>query len=226
MKMGPDTARLAHLMGDPARSNMLEALIDGRALTASELASAAGIGASTASAHLAKLEDAGLVTNVKQGRHRYYSLANEQVGNLLENLMSLADHLGHMRVRTGPREPALRQARVCYNHLAGEMGVALYDSMVRRKLLHLAAHDLELTAKGRNFITRFGIEVASLEHPGRPLCRTCLDWSARRYHLAGSLGRALLAKMEELKWLRRDKENRVLHVTQAGKARFEELLSG
>jgi len=224
MKLGPDIARVASLVGDPARANMLEALMDGRALTATELASAAGIGASTASAHLAKLQDAGLITTKKQGRHHYFSLADEDVAGLLESLMSLADNLGHKRLRTGPKEPALREARVCYNHLAGDMGVALYDSLLKRKYLRFEGQDLVLTKKGRDFAANFGIDLTELARPGRPLCQTCLDWSARRYHLAGSFGRALLARMEELKWLRREKDSRVLIVAPSAKAKFEGLL--
>lgn len=224
MKMGPDIARVANLVGDPARANMLEALMDGRALTASELASSAGIGASTASSHLAKLEDAGLLTIVKQGRHRYFSLAGEDIAALLESLMNLADHLGHTRLRTGPKEPALREARVCYNHLAGDMGVALYDSLVKRKYLRFDDEGLALTPKGRNFVSGFGIEMQELEKPGRPVCKICLDWSARRYHLSGSLGRALLARMEELKWLKREKQSRVLTLAPSARGKFEGLL--
>lgn len=224
MKLGPDISRVANLVGDPARANMLEALMDGRALTATELASAAGIGASTASSHLAKLEDAGLISTKKQGRHHYFSLASEDVAAILESLMTLADNLGHKRLRTGPKEPALREARVCYNHLAGDMGVALYDSLLKRKYLRFEAHELVLTKRGRDFASAFGIDLTELERSDRPLCKTCLDWSARRYHLAGSFGRALLARMEELKWLRREEGSRVLTVSPSAKAKFEGLL--
>ena len=120
MKDGPDIARVANLIGDPARANILSALMDGRALTAGELAGAAGVGASTASAHLNRLQEGGLIRVEAQGRHRYYALAGADVAEVLEALMGLAQQTGATRVRTGPREPELRKARVCYDHLAGD----------------------------------------------------------------------------------------------------------
>ncbi|NNG02830.1 MAG: winged helix-turn-helix transcriptional regulator, partial [Inquilinus sp.] len=125
MKTGPDIAHVAALLGDPARANMLTALMSGRALTASELASEAGVTPQTASAHLARLQQGGLVVPRKQGRHRYYALTGEDVAAVLEALMGLAARTGHLRTRTGPKDPALRRARVCYDHLAGELGVRM-----------------------------------------------------------------------------------------------------
>ena len=129
MKAGPDIAMVASLVGDPARANMLTALMTGRALTASELAHQAGITPQTASSHLAKLEAGGLIEQEKQGRHRYYRLTDPDVAGVLEGLAGLAARAGHMRVRTGPKDPALRRARICYDHLAGDLGVQMLDSM-------------------------------------------------------------------------------------------------
>ena len=143
MKTGPDIARVASLVGDPARANMLSALMSGRALTASELAQEAGITPQTASSHLAKLEAGGLVEPEKQGRHRYYRLADPDVGGVLEGLAALAARAGHMRVRTGPKDPALRRARVCYDHLAGDLGVQMLESMKAQKLLRQKKQDIE-----------------------------------------------------------------------------------
>ena len=130
MKVGPDIATIAALLGDPARANMLTALLAGQALTAGELAREAGVTAQTASSHLARLEAGGLLTQRKQGRHRYYALSGEDVAGVLEALMGLAARTGHTRMRTGPKEPALRQARVCYDHLAGDLAVAMLENLV------------------------------------------------------------------------------------------------
>src|SRR5271154_958506 len=154
MKAGPDIAMIASLVGDPARSNMLTALMTGRALTASELAHQAGVTPQTASSHLSKLEAGGLIEQEKQGRHRYYRLADPDVGNVLEGLAVLAARAGHMRVRTGPKDPALRRARVCYDHLAGDLGVQMLDSLRVQKLVRQKKQDIELTSEGQRFLTQ------------------------------------------------------------------------
>ena len=190
MKEGPDIALLGNLIGDPARANMLLALMSGKALTASELAAEAGITSQTASSHLGKLEGSGLLTQRKQGRHRYYALSGPDVGHLLETMMGLAARQGHLRTRTGPRDEAMRKARVCYNHLAGDMGVMMFDSLLRRGALEGDGEDIHLSASGRDLASQLGIDIAPLTRQRRPLCRSCLDWSARKSHLAGSLGTA------------------------------------
>ena len=221
MKEGPDIARLAALIGDPARANMLTALLSGKALTASELAGEAGVTLPTASAHLAKLDDGGLLKPRKQGRHKYFTLANDEVAAVLEALMGLAAGAGHLRSRTGPRDPELRKARVCYNHLAGDMGIRLYDSLVARELLAVGKDGLDLSEAGRGFMTRFGLDLAALSAQRSPLCRECLDWSERRSHLAGSLGRALLGKFEDLGWARRLDGTRIVRFTPKGETAFK-----
>src|ERR1700739_2701575 len=149
MKAGPDIALVASLVGDPARCNMLTALMSGQALTATELAQEAGVTPQTASSHLAKLEAGGLVTPQKQGRHRYFRLKDSEVAAALESLAGLADHAGHRRVRTGPRDPQMRQARVCYDHLAGEFGVRMFDHLTGRQMLAFADAELTLTPRGK-----------------------------------------------------------------------------
>jgi DNA-binding transcriptional ArsR family regulator len=220
MKEGPDISRLAALIGDPARANMLAALMDGRALTASELASVAGIAAPTASSHLAKLEAGGLLQRRRQGRHRYFALQGDEVARVLESLMGLAARQGAGR-RPGPKDPALRKARVCYNHLAGDKGTRLYASLIGAGHLAAAGQGLALTPAGRDAMDRFGIALAPLDAARAPLCRECLDWSERRSHLAGSLGRALLARLEGLGWARRDPASRAIHFSRAGEAAFD-----
>src|SRR6201995_2436193 len=205
MKAGPDITIIASLVGDPARANMLTALMSGRALTASELAQEAGITPQTASSHLSKLEAGGLVEPEKQGRHRYYRLTGEDIAGLLEMLEGLAARVGHMRVRTGPKDPARRRARICYDHLAGDLGVQMLDSLRQRKLVRQHKQAIELTAEGARFLeTSLQIAPQSLAHPRRPVCKACLDWSERRHHLAGTLGAAMMARFAELKWAARD----------------------
>jgi DNA-binding transcriptional ArsR family regulator len=226
MKAGPDIAMIAALVGDPARSNMLTALMTGRALTASELAHQAGVTPQTASSHLSKLEAGGLVEQEKQGRHRYFRLSDPDVASVLEGLEGLAARAGHMRMRTGPKDPALRHARVCYDHLAGDLGVHMLDSMKQQRLLRQRKQDIELTAEGERFLTdTLQISADALAHPRRPLCRACLDWSERRHHLAGTLGAALLTRFTELKWAMRDPApgSRVVNFTRNGEKRFSAL---
>jgi DNA-binding transcriptional ArsR family regulator len=222
MKAGPDIALVASLLGEPARANMLTALMDGGALTAGELARHAGITPQTASSHLAKLDAGGLVSVRRQGRHGYYALAGEDVGAVLEALMGLAARAGHSRTRPGPREPALREARICYDHLAGELGVAMLDGMVGRGLIRSEGEALDLTQAGEAFARDLGIDLSALGGSRRPLCKACLDWSVRRSHLAGVLGAALLRRFGELGWAKRVEGTRVIAFTPRGRKAFDE----
>ncbi|MFA5962783.1 MAG: helix-turn-helix transcriptional regulator [Sphingomonas sp.] len=219
MKDGPSIASIAALIGDPARANMLTALMDGRALTVSELAEAAGIGLPTTSGHLGKLDQAGLVTARKQGRHRYFQLSGPDIAELIEALMGVAQRTGARRVRTGPRDVALRTARVCYDHLAGERAVALMRRMVDRGLI-LDGETLALTDGGRAFLAGLGIDVAALGGSRRPLCRACLDWSERKSHLGGALGAAILDHVIAAGWARRA-AGRVVEFTPRGSTAFD-----
>ena len=220
MKDGPDIALLGSLIGDPARANMLTALMSGKALTASELAAEAGITMQTASSHLKKLEAADMLRQRKQGRHRYFSLADDDVGALLEAMMGLAANRGLTRTRTGPRDPALRKARVCYNHLAGELAVKMYDDLLSKGFMDEAGDDISLTERGEEFFGHFGIDLEPLTRSRRPLCKSCLDWSARRTHLAGSLGTALLNRIYELGWAVRDESSRIIMFSPNGERQF------
>lgn len=216
MKAGPDISRVASLIGDPARANMLAELIDGRALTASELALVAGVSKQTASAHLSKLLDGGLLEAEAQGRHRYFRLSGEEVAEALESLMGVAALYGAPRARTGPREPALRRARVCYDHLAGELGVAAFDRLLAGRWLARKEGTLTVTTKGRNGFAALGIDVDAAARARRSLCRPCLDWSVRRHHLAGGLGAALLDTVLKNKWARRTQGSREVRFSPAG----------
>jgi DNA-binding transcriptional ArsR family regulator len=224
VKDGPNIVGIAALIGDHARAEMLTALLTGQALTATELAHVAGVTKQTASAHLGRLLEAQLLAVEVQGRHRYFRLADRDVAHLLESLMGVAYRIGAVRLRSSPREPALRKARVCYDHLAGELGVLVFDSLEQRRYLRTGGSQPELTGPGRKFCTDLGIDLDALGRQRRPLCRACLDWSMRRHHLSGSVGTALLSRCLELGWARRVRNSRVVSFSIPGekalRARF------
>jgi DNA-binding transcriptional ArsR family regulator len=222
MKDGPTIAGIAALLGDRARADILTALMAGPALTATELATEAGITKQTASAHLARLLDGRLIVVESQGRHRYFRLADRDVAQLIESLMGVAFRTGAVRLRSSPREPALRKARICYDHLAGDLGVRLYDALLERRWITSDRAGLELSVKGTRLCAELGIDVPGLAHRRRPLCRPCLDWSARRHHLAGALGAALLARFVALGWARIVKGSRVVSFSPSGETALRE----
>ncbi|WP_292898351.1 MULTISPECIES: ArsR/SmtB family transcription factor [unclassified Nitratireductor] len=224
MKAGTDLAQIASLVGDPARANMLAALMGGTALTASELAMEAGVTLPTASAHLARLSDGGLLRMTRQGRHRYYALAGHQVAGMLESIMGVAAELGPRKVLPGPRDTAMREARICYDHLAGEAGVAMFDAFAARDLIAIEGDEVNLTTRGAIYFSGFGLDIEAMLEKRRPVCRSCLDWSVRRSHLAGSLGAGLLDRFIALRWVRREKDSRVIRFTPPGRTAFEKLL--
>lgn len=215
----PDIAAVAALVGDPTRGRMLTALMSGRALTATELSLAGEVSPSTASSHLDKLTRAGLLAIASQGRHRYFRLAGPAVAAALEGLMALAPVGGGREPRRRPRDEALRRARLCYDHLAGEAGVRLLAEMRKRRLVRLSSDRVSLTADGEAWCRRLGLDLAALRSRRRPLCRACLDWSERRYHLAGGLGAALLDRLLASRLVSRpDPESRALLVSPRGEA--------
>ncbi|KWV52703.1 MULTISPECIES: helix-turn-helix transcriptional regulator [Rhizobium] len=220
MKEGPDIAQIGALIGDPARANMLTALMGGKALTATELAAAGGVTVQTASTHLAKLEAGNLLVQRKQGRHRYFTLADDSVGKFLESIMGFAAGRGHLRHKPGPKEPALRKARICYDHLAGDYGVRMLDSLIAKGAIDAMGDGLALTESGETELKTIGIDVHALKSSRRPLCRSCLDWSERRAHLAGSLGKALLSNFLEKGWARRTAESRSVVFSPEGERQF------
>lgn len=226
MKEGPDLSRVAALVGDPARANMLSALFGGAALTASELALEAGVSLPTASSHLARLAQGGLVRVASEGRHRYFALSGPEVASMLEAIAGVAAAAGPSRVRPGPRDAAMRDARVCYDHLAGEKGVALFDHLLRQGLVrHDSDGAVALTPAGKGWFEALGVDVGALSRARRPLCRACLDWSVRRSHLGGSLGAALLETLVARGWARRQRNSRVLAFTPQGRLGFARLVA-
>ncbi|WP_374378343.1 ArsR/SmtB family transcription factor [Dongia sp.] len=201
---------------------MLAALMDGRALTATELSFVAGIGASTASAHLAKLEAANILTVVKQGRHRYFRLASPLVSRMLEGIMTFAAIGAPQRYQPRTtRDAAMRLARTCYDHLAGRLGVALAEALVARGHAILGDDAGELTASGARALSEIGIPLVALsDNHKRIFCRPCLDWSERRPHLAGSVGAAIAGHCFERHWIEHIRDSRAVRVTVAGNAAF------
>ncbi len=218
MNDGPDIAAVAALIGDPTRARLLTALLADRALSATELAAIAGVSKPTISAHLDKLLRAALVAVDPQGRHRYFRLAGADVARLLETLMGVAWRTGSVRLRGTPTDPALRRARICYDHLAGELGVRIFENLISIGALdaRAAGDEPALTATGESLFTRLGVDFEALRRGRRPLCRACLDWSERRHHLAGALGAALLARILEQRWARRARDSRALHFSALG----------
>lgn len=223
-------AELGALVGDPARANMLVTLMDGRALSAGELSRVAGVTAPTASEHLGRLLAAGLVAVRPQGRHRYYRLSAPGVAEMLEGMMSVAARRDpaaaerRRRLTVGPKDAALRRARVCYNHLAGEVAVALAGALHAQGALDLSEEAAMLTRDGAARLEGLGVALGGATTRGRArpdgslLCRTCLDWSERRLHLGGAVGSAIYAALLERGWWRRIAGVRTVQVTPIGAA--------
>ena len=216
MTEGPYIAEIAALVGDPARANILLALMAGQALTAGELAYSARVAPQTASAHLGKLVAGGLLALEKQGRHRYFRLASPEVAGMIESLMAVAID-GAPRHRPASRcDGALRQARTCYDHLAGRLGVALADTLLFRGHVVLDDDGGRITDDGALFFAQFGVNLTGAASQRRQLCRPCLDWSERRPHLGGAVGAAIAARCFNLGWVERVKGSRAVSITSAG----------
>jgi DNA-binding transcriptional ArsR family regulator len=218
--IGPQLAEVAQLVGDPGRANILSTLMDGRALTASELATVAGVKPQTASSHLAKLVERELLTVEKRGQRRFYRLATPLVAQMLEGIMTVAA-TGPPRFRPPSRiDSEMRRARTCYDHLAGELGVALTDAMIERRFLVLDADAGELTPEGSVFFADLGVDLTSSNRHRRAFCRPCLDWSERRPHLAGRVGAAIAHLGFERDWIRRRPVGRSVEITDSGIVAF------
>jgi DNA-binding transcriptional ArsR family regulator len=218
-------AEVASLVGEPARAAMLQAMMDGRALTAGELAGTANITPQTASAHLNQLCASGLVSVVQQGRYRYHRLAAPQVAQMLESLMLVA--AGTLTPRTGPRDVSLRTARTCYDHIAGQLGVGIADAMKQQGLVEIDDDAGMLTASGGEFLAHLGIVLdrppEKRQTRALPLCRLSLDWSERRPHLSGRLGAELCRHSLTIGWIRRRQGSRALDVTPEGRRVFRDI---
>jgi len=217
--MEANVAFPAALIGDPTRAAILMALLDGRFQPASALAYAANVTPQSASNHLARLLDGGLLAVERQGRHRYYRLASPDIAAALEALAVIAPSPRHLCEPLTQKGRTLRFARCCYDHLAGQLGVAVTDALLRRGILRVdasRARYYEISTSGHAWFVALGIDPAA-RRAGKPLhARCCLDWTERRYHLAGSLGTVLLERFETLGWLQRQRETRAVQVTPDG----------
>lgn len=223
---GPYLAEIAQLMGDPARANMLQALMDGRALTAKELAYLAGVAPQTASGHLARLMQGGLLAVAVQGRHRYYRLSGAEVATAVEGLMVLAGAQPTSRRLPSRISEELARARTCYDHFAGRLGIGLHDALVEGGHLSVADGGYGLTQSGAAVFATLGIDAAGAGKGRRAALRPCLDWSERRPHLAGNLAAALACRCFEMGWVRRRKDSRAVTLTEEGRAVLATALPG
>jgi DNA-binding transcriptional ArsR family regulator len=222
MITGPIIAEIAALVGDPARATMVSALLDGRALTASELACAARVTPQTASTHLSKLTEAGVLAVVRDGRHRHFRLASPIVADMIDGIVAVA-LAKRPRYRPLSRHArALSAARICYDHLAGRLSVDLTDSLVARDYVVLDDDAAEITTAGTRFFTELGIELRPLRSTRRHLCRLCLDWTERRPHIAGAVGAAITKRCFDLGWIERMKRSHAVIVTPVGRRGFRE----
>jgi DNA-binding transcriptional ArsR family regulator len=225
MSTDPNVAAVAALIADPARTAMLIALIDGRALPAGELAYASGVTAQTASSHLAKLLAGGLLAVEREGRHRYYRLAGAHVAQAMEQLAAIRPAGPVRRKAMSAQAKRLQLARRCYDHLAGRLGVAVAAVLEERAMVVPAADKrLTMTPAGEAWLAGIGIDVSVLEPNRRGLARRCLDWTERSHHLAGPLGAKLLSRFCEAGWLRQSATPRLIEVTRRGEAEFQRHL--
>jgi len=213
-------AEIAALVGDPARANILSVLMDGRAHTASELADLAHVAAPTASGHLAKLREARLIALTRQGRHHYFRLASAEVARMIEAIGTVAAAAPPRHLTLSRHATALREARTCYDHLAGRVAVALADGLAARHAIVLGEDGGEVTDAGADLFARFGVDLTAARTRKRAFCRPCLDWTERRPHLGGAVGAALLCRCAALGWIERVRDSRAVRITAAGRSGF------
>lgn len=225
MQTNPNVAIIAALVSEASRAAILTVLLDGRFHSASELAYMARIKPQTASFHLAKLIDANVVTALKQGRHRYFAIRNLEVARVMESLLSIAPPVAVKSLRQSSQDKALRYARTCYDHLAGNVGVQLTHALLNSGILLEEEDRYTVTEHGKKFFADFGVDLNEAATKRRLFSHQCLDWSERRHHLAGALGNALLERVLELDWVRRLPGTRAVQVTNEGKAGFEKVFS-
>lgn len=223
-----DIARIASLVGEPARAAMLLALMDGRSLTANELAKAGNVSPQTTSRHLAQMVEAGLMDVEQCGRHRYHRLASSEVAKVLEGIMQIAGEPPVRRtVVTGPRDETMRMARMCYDHIAGRLGLAIAECLLVEHAIEFDGDKGQVMDRAGEVLKRWGLLLKPHLQPSshsRPYCRPCMDWSERKMHVAGRLGEMICAHCLEQGWLTRKTGSRTLSISAAGAITFRELL--
>jgi DNA-binding transcriptional ArsR family regulator len=223
--MNPDYPQVAKCLASPARSAMVGCLLDGRAMTAGELARAAGVLPSTASEHLAQLVAAGLVTATSQGRHRYFTLASADTAEGLEALARICPRRAPRSLTASREDAALSFARICYDHLAGRLGVAILDAMLANDWLQSEGSGFAVTGDSHRGFLMLGVDLDAAHSRRRVFARGCLDWTERRSHLAGALGAAVASGLLSQKWLERRERSRGVRVTPEGSEKLSEVLS-
>jgi len=223
MGINPNMAEIGSLLGETSRATMLASMMDGRFHTASELAYMAAIKPQTASFHLAKLVEGKLVRVEKQGRHRYFQLAGEEIAQLLESFLAISPPPEVRSLKQSSQMKLLQDARTCYDHLAGKLGVQLTESLLNAGFLKLEVKQFLITAEGAQFFMDFGLDLDDLKRKRRSFSHACLDWSERRYHLAGALGEGMLTHFLSLGWVTRVPSIRAIKVTEKGRAGFKEV---
>ncbi len=220
MPADPNFAQTAALIGEPTRAAMLAALLGGKALTASELAHGAAVSPQTASTHLARLVEGGLLSVVASGRHRYYRLAGPEVAHLLETLATVAPPAAVRSLRQSEAARAVRFARTCYDHLAGTVGVALSERLIEHELIATTEAGYQVTAAGLMWLEKHAIDVEQVMGRRRVAARACLDWSERRNHLAGAFGAAMTNWLLDQRWIERSAHGRAVRLSEAGREGF------
>ncbi|BBN83678.1 transcriptional regulator [Pseudoalteromonas sp. A25] len=220
--MEPNIAYLGTLVGDSTRAKMLTALMSGKALTATELALEADITPQTASSHLMKLLEGELIVVRKQGRHKYFQLRDLQIAEFIEQMLSISASMSGSNITTGPKDNRLKRSRICYDHLAGELAVELFNTLINNELLIIEdTEQLKLTDPGLQFFTNIGFDASVANKSRRPLCKSCLDWSERRSHLAGYLGKWILSDVVTRQWASRDLDSRAIEFNAHGLQAFK-----
>ncbi|MFF3101417.1 ArsR/SmtB family transcription factor [Viridibacillus arvi] len=222
MSINPNVAEVASLLGETSRATILTSLMDGRYHTASELAYMAAVTPQTASFHLAKLVEGNLVKVEKQGRHRYYQLENEEVARILESFLAISPPPEVRSLKQSSQVKLLQEARTCYDHLAGKLGINLTESMLDSGYLKKEEREFIVTPKGEQFFTEFGIDLDKLKIKRRSFSHACLDWSERQHHLAGALGHGLMTHLFDLGWIVRVPSIRAVKITEKGKVGFKQ----
>lgn len=225
MNANPNVAEVASILGEPSRALILTSLLDGRFHTATELAYIAGIKQQTASFHLSKLMKANLIIVEKHGRHRYYQITDDEVAQILESFLTIARPPEVRSLKQSAEMKALKSGRTCYDHLAGELGVGLTQSMLREGLIKKAEKEFIISSKGEKFFSDFGLDISELQQKRRSFSRICLDWSERQHHLAGSLGKAIAIRLFELNWIERHPTSRAVKITEKGNAGFKKFFN-
>lgn len=225
MSINPNVARVASSIADISRAGILTVLLDGRYHTATELSSKIGITPQTISYHLNKLLEQELITVEKQGRHRYFGIPNQEIAATLESLLVISPQSAIKSFKQSRDDSAIRQARTCYDHIAGDLGVKITNALLEKGILCDHQNEFSLTKEGELFFEDFQINISETRKKRRSFCHKCLDWSERRHHLGGALGNAILERLIELHWVTRMPDTRALSVTMKGKAGLKDVFS-